>query len=365
MSALVQVRGVSKRFPRAQSPALDDVSFEVHDRELVTLVGASGSGKTSLLRILAGLEAPDSGEVCLDGQLLTRNGQVLRAPEQRHMGFVFQNHALFPHLKVRENVAFGLARGERSAAHIESLLELVGLGGLAGRYPHELSGGERQRIALVRALAPDPRLLLMDEPFSSLDQSLREELRDETRALIKRREATTILVTHDTADALAVSDRIVVLREGRVQQIGAPAEIYRQPANRYIASSFGPCNFLARANLGVNLGADLGADVGGNPAAATWRGIEPADHAQSEVWIRPEDLRLSRAADDAALASGVVVRSLFHGESRMVTLECRSPAGESFNVQVRQHGEFDAATGDRLGIAPAISGVPHHENSAV
>ncbi|HUF19949.1 MAG TPA: TOBE domain-containing protein, partial [Burkholderiales bacterium] len=125
----------------------------------------------------------------------------------------------------------------------------------------------------------------------------------------------------------------------------------------YIASSFGPCNFLARINLGANLGADLGAtlesDHGGNPTAATWRGIEPADQAQSEVWIRPEDLRLSRAADDAALGSGVVVRSLFHGESRMVTLECRSPAGERFNVQVRQHGELDAATGDRLHILPA------------
>lgn len=343
MSALLQVRGVSKRFPRTQRPALDDVSFSVRDQELLTLVGASGSGKTSLLRILAGLETPDSGEVCLDGQLLTRNGQVLRAPEHRHMGFVFQNHALFPHLKVRDNVAFGLARGERSAAHIESLLELVGLVGLAGRYPHELSGGERQRIALVRALAPNPRLLLMDEPFSSLDQSLREELRDETRALIKRRQATTILVTHDTADALAVSDRIVVLREGRVQQIGAPAEIYRRPVNRYIASSFGPCNFLDRAHLGDK------------PPVPAWRGIEPADHAPGEVWIRPEDLHLSHAADDAALASGVVVRSLFHGESRMVTLECRSPAGERFNVQVRQHGELDVATGDRLHILPSTA----------
>lgn len=338
MSALLEVRGVSKRFPRTQRPALDDVSFEVHDQELVTLVGASGSGKTSLLRILAGLEAPDSGEVRLDGQLLTRSRQVLRAPEHRHMGFVFQNHALFPHLKVRDNVAFGLARGERSAAHIESLLELVGLGGLAGRYPHELSGGERQRIALVRALAPNPRLLLMDEPFSSLDQSLREALRDETRALIKRRQATTILVTHDTADALAVSDRIVVLREGRVQQIGAPADIYRRPVNRYIASSFGPCNFLDRAHLGDTV--------------PGWRGIEPADQAPGEVWIRPEDLRLSHGADSAALASGVVVRSLFHGESRMVTLECRSPAGEGFNVQVRQHGELDVAAGDRLHILP-------------
>lgn len=344
MSALLQVLNISKRFPRTPRPALDDVSFDVRDRELVTLVGASGSGKTSLLRILAGLETPDTGEIRLDGDALTRGPRVLLPPEHRHMGFVFQNHALFPHLKVSENVAFGLARGERSTEHIEALLELVGLGGLAGRYPHELSGGERQRIALVRALAPDPRLLLMDEPFSSLDQSLREELRDETRALIKRRDATTILVTHDTADALAVSDRIVVLREGRVQQIGAPAEIYRRPANRYIASSFGPCNFLNRK------------DLAGGSTEPRRRGIEPSEHSDSEVWIRPEDLVLSREGGAGCLATGVVVQSLFHGESRLVTLECRSRGDQTFTVQVRQHGEFAAAVGDRLAITPAVTG---------
>lgn len=342
MSVLLEVRGISKRFPRAIRPALEDVSFEVRDQELVTLVGASGSGKTSLLRILAGLETPDAGEIRLGGEVLTKDRRVLLPPEHRHMGFVFQHHALFPHLRVDENVAFGLGRGQRSAAHIEALLELVGLGGLAGRYPHELSGGERQRIALVRALAPDPRLLLMDEPFSSLDQSLREELRDETRALIKRREATTILVTHDTADALAVSDRIVVLREGSVQQIGAPAEIYRRPANRYIASSFGPCNFLSRNDLRAE------------PSGAGCRGIEPGEHSGSEVWIRPEDLVLSPGEGEGCLACGVVTQSLFHGESRMVTLECRSPERRTFTVQVRQHGEFDVVAGDRLGIAPAV-----------
>lgn len=345
MNMLLQVDAISKRFPRASRPALDEVSFEVEDEELIALVGASGSGKTSLLRILAGLETPDSGAVRLAEVLITRNSQIICPPEQRQMGFVFQNHALFPHLNVQDNVGFGLSRQVRTREHIDGLLKLVGLEQLADRYPHELSGGERQRIALVRALAPNPRLLLMDEPFSSLDQSLRLELRDETRALIERRRATTILVTHDTADALAISDRIVVLREGRVQQIGAPTEIYRQPANRYIASAFGPCNFIKRVELG---------QAGG---ATEIRGLAPAELINTELWIRPEDLVLSPSEEARALTTGEVVQSLFHGESRMVTLECPSAHGGTFRVQVRQHGELASRKGDHFAVCPAENGV--------
>lgn len=339
---LLEVRGVSKRFPRAERAALDHVTFDVKEGELLTLVGASGSGKTSLLRILAGLETADEGEVRLGSVLLTRGRNILRPPERRHMGFVFQNHALFPHLKVRENVAFGLGQGQRGRRRrkqrVSDLLDMVGLGDLAGRFPHELSGGERQRIALVRALAPNPRLLLMDEPFSSLDQSLRLELRDETRRLLKKQQATTILVTHDAEDALAVSDRIVVLREGVVQQVGTPADIYRRPANRYIASSFGPCNFFSRADF---------ADPSRLEAC---RGIEPAELSDEECWVRPEDLALSSTEEAGSLAVGVVVQSLYQGESRMITLQCPSPRGSSFEVQVRLHGEVAAAAGDRFHI---------------
>lgn len=341
MSALLEVRDIAKRFPRSKRPALDGVGFDVHDQELLTLVGASGSGKTSLLRILAGLELPDRGEVRLEGEVLTRGPRLLSAPEHRGMGFVFQNHALFPHLKVRENVAFGLKRRERSAERVSDLLQRAGLELLADRYPHELSGGERQRIALLRALAPGPRLLLMDEPFSSLDQSLREQMRDETRRLIKQHGATTILVTHDTVDALAVSDRIVVLREGVIQQVGRPDEIYRRPANRYIASSFGPCNFLKRSDLPLD------------PGIAGLQGIEPEDRAEAEIWIRPEDLMLSGAGTPEQLAEGFVVQNLFHGDSRIVTIECPSPGGAAFTVQVRKHGSFQTDVGDRLAVVTA------------
>jgi iron(III) transport system ATP-binding protein len=345
MNTLLEVRGVSKRFPRAERAALDKVSFDVEEGELLTLVGASGSGKTSLLRILAGLETADEGEVRLGSVLVTRGRAILRPPERRHMGFVFQNHALFPHLKVGENVAFGLGQGPSGRPprrqRVSDLLDMVGLGELAGRYPHELSGGERQRIALVRALAPNPRLLLMDEPFSSLDQSLRLKLRDETRRLIKRQQATTILVTHDAEDALAVSDRIVVLREGVVQQVGTPAEIYRRPANRYIASSFGPCNFLSRA------------DFADPTRLEACRSIEPPALSGEECWVRPEDLGLSSTDGPQSLTVGVVLQSLYHGESRMISLECPSPQGSSIELQVRLHGEERATRGDRFHVLPA------------
>jgi len=346
MSDLIKVRDITKRFPRASRAALQRVNFEVREGELLTLIGASGSGKTSLLRILAGLETADEGEVRQGSVVLTRGRSILVPPEHRHMGFVFQNHALFPHLKVRDNVAFGLGKGTDRRQRINQMLELVGMEELADRYPHELSGGERQRIALARALAPEPRLVLMDEPFSSLDQSLRHELRDETRRLLEQQRATTILVTHDADDALAVSDRILVLREGAVQQVGTPAEIYWSPANRYIASSFGPCNFLSRADFTDPSGLDA------------CRHIEPAELTKNEVWIRPEDLALAAANDTRALAAGIVTQNLYHGESSLISLECQAPQGHPFKVQVRQHGEFGAAPGDRCHIVPAGSQGP-------
>lgn len=228
MSVFLEVKNITKQFVSANRAALAAVSFSAEREQLLALVGASGSGKTTMLRILAGLESPDQGEVCIGGNVLTRDSKILFPPERRNMGFVFQNHALFPHLSVHDNVAFGLPKTSHREERVADLLDLVDMADFASRYPHELSGGEQQRIALVRALAPQPDLLLMDEPFSSLDQSLRRELRDETRRLIRQQGATTIMVTHDAEDALAVADQVVVLREGSVSQIGPPSEIYGQ-----------------------------------------------------------------------------------------------------------------------------------------
>lgn len=342
MSTLLQVSGISKRFPKAESAALDGVGFDVEPGEFIALVGASGSGKTSLLRILAGLETPDQGEVRLDGAVLTSAHRLLVPPEKRHMGFVFQNHALFPHLNVRQNVAFGLGRDEQANSLVDELLGLVGMSDFADRYPHELSGGERQRAALARALAPNPRLLLMDEPFSSLDESLRETLRDETRALVRQRETTTILVTHNTADALAVADRIIVMKSGKIQQTGTPANIYAAPANRYIAESFGPCNFIDRANL--------------DSAVAGLRGIEPDAVVANELWLRPEALGVAPGQNAPVLAQGTVTDNQFLGDGQLLTVECKSPGGTGFTVRVRNRGARGVAVGEMVSLAVAGSG---------
>ncbi len=340
MTALLTVSGIGKRYPRSDRAALEQVSFEVRDGELLTLVGASGSGKTTLLRIVAGLETADTGEVRLRDEVLTAGRDILRPPEGRQVGLVFQHHALFPHLTVGDNVGFGLNRTANRAQQVTDLLSRVRLQDLAERYPHELSGGERQRIALVRALAAGPSLLLLDEPFSSLDPSLREALREETRHLLKQQGITAILVTHDIRDALAVSDRIVVLHEGAVQQTGTPTEIYRQPASRRIAESVGPCNFLDRGDFD---------DTGGLDAC---RGIEPDTLSATETWIRPEDLALAEHGAPGALATGEVVEDLYHGDSRLVRLRCAGAQERSFTVQVRVRGDVASNPGERHAVVP-------------
>ena len=203
---LLEVRNVEKCYRRSDEAAVKGVSFDVNEGKILSLVGESGSGKTTLLRILAGLEQMDGGEVLLDGKVVAQAGGGV-APEKRGIGLVFQHHALFQHLTVEKNLLFGVRKrpvAERRRM-FDELIELVGLQGFEKRFPHELSGGERQRVALARALAPNPRLLLMDEPFSSLDSRLRQSVRDETRAILKKQGTTAVLVTHDTCDALAVA----------------------------------------------------------------------------------------------------------------------------------------------------------------
>jgi sulfate transport system ATP-binding protein len=225
------------------TPVLRGISLEVEPGSLSALVGPSGSGKSTLLRIIAGLEAPDSGRVHLDGLDVTE-----RPPQQRGIGFVFQHYAAFPHMSVSDNVAFGLRIRRRAAAQrrerVRELLELVGLAELAGSRPHELSGGQRQRMALARALAIEPRVLLLDEPFGALDARIRAELREWLRRLHDETHVTTLLVTHDREEAMETADRLVVMRDGRIEQSGSPEEIYEQPANPFVMSVLGPVSCL-------------------------------------------------------------------------------------------------------------------------
>jgi sulfate transport system ATP-binding protein len=238
---MIAVRAVTKRF--GDFVALDDVSLEVPDGSLTALLGPSGSGKSTLLRIIAGLEAPDRGAVEIHG------ADATRLPAQRRgIGFVFQHYAAFKHMTVHDNVAFGLKIRKEPRARVkqrvDELLGVVGLAGYAGRYPSQLSGGQRQRMALARALAVEPRVLLLDEPFGALDANVRGELRDWLRRLHDEVHVTTVLVTHDQEEAMSVADRIAVMDRGRIEQCGAPRELYDQPANGFVMQFLGPVSRL-------------------------------------------------------------------------------------------------------------------------
>jgi len=341
----LQALQLSKSYRRSDAPAVNNVSFELAEGRLLSLVGESGSGKTTMLRLLAGLEHPDQGEIRLDGRVISSPARVIE-PEQRGIGLVFQNHALFPHLTVEKNIGFGIFRlgAKQRAAVIAPLLELVGLSGFADRYPHELSGGERQRVALARALAPEPKLLLLDEPFSSLDARLRQTVRDETRTILQQRKATAIFVTHDTGDALSISDQIVVLKNGVVQQEGAPPEVYHAPANAYVASFFGTCNFLPMHSLRHPSGARLLCHVG--PPKET-------QAARFELWIRPEDLQLvPPTAEDPGSLVGTILKTSFQGAYLEVILTCHAHDGTPFKVTVWHQGPALVNQGERWALVP-------------
>ena len=241
MTDAIILRGVNKHY--GDFAALDDINFSVPSGSLTALLGPSGSGKSTLLRAIAGLDRPDTGTITINGHDVT---QV--APQQRGIGFVFQHYAAFKHMNVRDNVAFGLKIRKRPKAEInakvDELLETVGLSGFQRRYPGQLSGGQRQRMALARALAVDPQVLLLDEPFGALDAKVREDLRAWLRRLHDEVHVTTVLVTHDQSEALDVADRIAVLNKGRIEQVGSPTDVYDQPANGFVMSFLGRVSSL-------------------------------------------------------------------------------------------------------------------------
>ncbi|WP_055076699.1 sulfate/molybdate ABC transporter ATP-binding protein [Pseudanabaena sp. 'Roaring Creek'] len=240
----ILVRDISKRFGDFQ--AVDDVSVSVESGSLVALLGPSGSGKSTLLRIMAGLEIPDRGQVWIENENAT-----YRPVQQRQIGFVFQHYALFKHLTIRQNIAFGLniqkIAKDQVKQKVDELLELIQLKGLGDRYPSQLSGGQRQRVALARSLAAQPKTLLLDEPFGALDAKVRKELRTWLRDLHDRVHVTTIFVTHDQEEAMEISDRVVIMNKGKVEQIGTPAEIYDRPASEFVMRFIGETNIISSA----------------------------------------------------------------------------------------------------------------------
>jgi len=233
MTTILSIQNITKTFDNGKVVALNNVSFDLKTGNVLAVVGESGSGKTTLIRIIAGLEVLDVGSVSLrDTVVISEN--IFVAPEKRRVGMVFQDYALFPHMTVFKNIAYGLSKSDDKKQRVQEVLDLVGLPDVAKRYPHELSGGQQQRIALARALAPKPELLILDEPFSNLDALLRAQIREEISSIVRKTNTTAIFVTHDIKDALAISDEIMVLQNGDIMQYGKTTDVADNPNNEYV-----------------------------------------------------------------------------------------------------------------------------------
>jgi iron(III) transport system ATP-binding protein len=310
--------------------AVDGASLRVGHGELVALLGPSGSGKTTLLRMIAGFERLDAGRVRIGGRLVAGDGRWVE-PEQRRIGMVFQQGALFPHLDVAANVGFGAGRRER----VGEALELVGLGHRAKAYPHELSGGERQRVALARALAPDPEVILLDEPFAALDAGLREALREEVATILRAARASALLVTHDQAEALSLADEVAVLRDGRVVQTGSPEEVYDRPSSRWVAEFLGEADVLPGTAEGGTVSCELGRFSAGRELSGP-----------VQVVIRPESVAIGHGGAARDAPEAVVLERSFYGHDQLVHLELRS----GLRLRSRRLGFPAWHPGDRVRV---------------
>jgi iron(III) transport system ATP-binding protein len=297
---------------------ISDLSLTVNEGELLTLLGPSGCGKTTTLRMIAGLERPDGGSIWLDGESVT--GRDFVPAEQRDVGVVFQEFALFPHLSARENIAFGIQErpeAEREA-RVESLLELVGLEDHGEKAPEELSGGQQQRVALARSLAPEPRLLLLDEPFSNLDVDLRVEMREEVREILKEAGVTAVSVTHDQEEAMSISDRVAVMSEGNLEQVGTPEEVFQQPESKFVAGFLGHASFVA----GSVEEDCVETSVGCVPLDRVHGLTEDYHGSEIDLMIRPDDVRARRV--DPEEANGEVVHRRYLGPTVLYRVEIDS-----------------------------------------
>jgi len=339
----LELQQVVQRYGR--QTVVNGVDFRLESGTIACLLGPSGCGKTTLLRCIAGFEEIAGGSICLRGREVSAAGKSL-APEQREVGMVFQDYALFPHLNVAANIGFGLRtmpEAERRA-RIESLLATVGLATLGNKYPHELSGGQQQRVALARALAPKPQLILLDEPFSNLDVSLRERLSLEVRDILKHEGSTAILVTHDQNEAFAMADEIGVMHEGRIQQWDVPYNLYHRPANRFVADFIGQGVFLPGQVIdSTHIEVELGTLKATAPVDCNATGCAACDkNCGVDVLLRPDDI----IHDDSSPQLAEVLHKAFRGADILYTLQLDSGA----RVLSLVPSHHNHALGEKIGI---------------
>jgi iron(III) transport system ATP-binding protein len=321
----LRVDGVSKSYDGFE--AVRDASVSVRRGETLALLGPSGCGKTTLLRMIAGLAVPDTGTISVGGRVLTGPSGVV-PPERRRVGMVFQDLALFPHMTVSENVAYGVTPGDIAQGRVERALALVDLESFGDRYPDTLSGGQAQRVALARALAPKPDILLLDEPFASLDAELRTRVRSEVAALLRSLETTAVFVTHDQEEAFVIGDSIAVMREGEILQVGTPSDIYDMPASPWIARFVGEANVLDATFGRTGAATVVGSIAGQFP-----------DHGAGQVMLRPEALQLGAGGD------GVVRNVEFYGHDTSYTVDMSGT-----QLLIRQIAAPTFRVGDRVAV---------------
>ena len=356
----ITVADLTKRF--GETTAVRATSFVAPRGELLALLGPSGCGKTTTLRLIAGFERPDRGLVQIDSRTVVGPG-VWVAPEQRRVGVVPQDFALFPHLTVGQNVAFGLDRRATSLTgrwfrrgsippRAQEMLELVDLARFANRYPHELSGGEAQRVALARALAPAPAAVLLDEPFSNLDQNLRSSLRLQLREILRAADTAAVFVTHDREEALSLADRIAVMRAGTVEQVGAPIEIYHHPANRFVAS------FVGNANVLHGDRSRHGADTPMGALSITGSGADADPGEPLDILLRPEQISLQTPHDAPPQHCGQIISSEYYGHDQLVRVRLNS----GLELEARLHSAQAWAPGQPVAITVTEAAIafPRH-----
>ncbi len=320
MSIILETKNLTKRYPGNKYRSLENVSLQVEEGQITALLGESGCGKTTALRIIAGFEYAEKGTVIIKNRIVADENTFIE-PNKRGIGVVFQDYALFPHKSVLKNITFGLKRMSKMEQEniAQNMLELTGLSGYEKRYPHQLSGGQRQRVALARALAPNPGILLMDEPFSNIDSVKKNSIREEIREILKLAKTTAIFVTHDTKDVLAIADRVVVMKKGLIKQVGTPAEIYNHPSNKYVAHFFGKTNTFHGIIIDKN---KIDSEIGVLTATSAI-----SSHSEVVISIRPNSFSAHPVPQPGAIPVNII-KSTFMGE--YTELVCRTqPKGKT------------------------------------